>query len=307
MISSVFVFLMGVGAALYGCGRARSVLYLIDAEVQVSDKSALAVAAFVVPLVIVLISMFDIPDVVTQVFRVGFMAVSVRCIAGVLCDAFLIVRSGSAMGVSVVLAVLLAVIGLVTEHWVISNFVTFCICVEVICVFTLDSLGGAFSIAVVVLIYDICLAFLQWIPSETGVINAALTSKLSCLPVWFVCPSEGGSVKTLGSWDIQFAGIVMNMAMRFDGIHGSSVFVATFIGYVVGLALLLIAELFGGGGVPEALCVLPPVFVALMSCAHSKDLLSVFWQHGASAPETTLEPFTPEKPEAERASDTEQE
>ncbi|OHT10205.1 hypothetical protein TRFO_20594 [Tritrichomonas foetus] len=190
-----------------------------------------------------------------------------------------------------------------TEHWLPTNLMSFCLCVSGICLIKINRYQIVLITAVGFLIYDVWWVFLSPVVFGDSVMVEAATKIAPHIPAMFTIPKKVTNPylvylftpdlfsesfesyvdvmnSMIGCGDIIIPGIVLDFFLRFDTLYKTSLFNASFIGYVVGVALSWIMVKVMKKGQPALLWIFPSVLIPATICAKYQKVLKILWKRG---------------------------
>jgi hypothetical protein len=180
-------------------------------------------------------------------------------------------------------ALLVAVTWFCTEHWALSNFISFSLCCAGISFVKIQKLQIVVTVCIGFLLYDVYWVFLSPAAFGKSVMVEAATHAAPHMPIAFTAP-RAGHASMIGAGDIVLPGIVLDFFMRFDALHGSGLFAVAFAGYCAGLMLAWAAVHLMEKGQPALLWIFPAVLAPTLAVAAWQGLLAEMWETGAIDP-----------------------
>jgi hypothetical protein len=126
-------------------------------------------------------------------------------------------------------------------------------------------------------------------------------------PLTLVFTGSSNRSSLMGTGDIIFPGLMMNMFMRFDGFHGTNLFSWAFSGYIIGLIITSMMAFLFETAQPALLWIFPLVLGLPMGRAWYQGIFGDLWRDGGNNPEPgtneELAEFRRDLLEATRGSD----
>lgn len=294
-LAPFFLFIMGTATILYACGNSAQILFFGSGDQRPSllrigrENEEVVSPSMVVAMVIVssigLLLLFYFSSSMVVVLNVLFTFGNIHCLAMALWDWLtLFSNSTVALVLDVIFSVLLVILWVFTKHWVLTNIFTFCTAVTAIAITKVNSFKIAVALAVAFLIDDVWWVFLSPAVFGQSVMIEAARAAGPDLPICFSVV-HNGHTSMLGGGDVVLPGLVLDMIMRFDAIHGTSLFVVSFVGYAVGQLVAWTAVSLMQSGQPALLWIFPCVIIPTVVAAYFKGVLRTLWTEGAVAPE----------------------
>jgi hypothetical protein len=192
-----------------------------------------------------------------------------------------------------------------TEHWMLGNLLAFSICVIGIVSIRIESVRILVAVAIGFMIYDVYWVFFSARAFGESVMLSVAKKATARLPVAFSVDAGGSSM--IGTGDIVFPGFMLNLFMRFDSFHGTSLFNWAFAGYIIGLIICVVAVRLTSLGQPALLWIFPSILGITFIRAWIQGVFGDLWRDGARSPETgngeELAQFRQDLLEASRVSD----
>ncbi|KAL7721060.1 Minor histocompatibility antigen H13 [Entamoeba marina] len=164
----------------------------------------------------------------------------------------------------------------VTRHWILNNFLAFCLAVVSIGEIAVPSfkIGGLMLLAL--FIYDIF-----WVFGSEVMLTVATNIDG---PIKFIFPKDGNflfteKVSLLGLGDIAIPGIYIALMKRIDSSlnNGSQYFLVSMISYFIGLLLTFVVMYSFGHGQPALLYLVPALLLGTIILAYVRNEISAVW------------------------------
>ncbi|KAH0787560.1 signal peptide peptidase-like 3 [Histomonas meleagridis] len=174
-----------------------------------------------------------------------------------------------------------ALIWFFTEHWLVTNLITFCICVAGITFIKITSFKICLLVAICFIIYDVWWVFLSPLVFGESVMVEAATSASSHIPAAFAAP-RGDHNALIGAGDVVIPGIVLDFFLRYDQKKDTRYFEVSFGCYILGVALSWIMVSVMNHGQPALLWIFPSVLIPTVSIAACKGALKDMWKNGTN-------------------------
>lgn len=169
-----------------------------------------------------------------------------------------------------------------TEHWLITNLLTFCLCSSAITFIKVTKLSVVLIIAIAFMVYDVWWVFLSPLVFGDSVMVVAATGAVSHIPIAFAAP-KGDHNALIGAGDVVLPGIVIDFFLRYDLKNRKNYFVLAMIGYIIGVALSWVMVEVMNHGQPALLWIFPSVLLTTFGVALCRGDLKDMWENGTSS------------------------
>jgi hypothetical protein len=293
-LSPLYLLLISSGTILYSCGTSSRVIFRISDDIRPAvlrtDPDQLTEITFprflsmVITASTMLLTLFYFVNSVIIFLKCLITFSVISCVAFTIWDWFcLLLPSRPSTYFTIATALITSLTWFVTEHWLITDFIAFCLSCATISFIKVHRLHLVLLISVGFLIYDVYWVFLSPAHFGKSVMVETATKVAPHMPVVFSVPREGRSAM-IGVGDIVLPGIVLDFFMRFDAFHNSSLFVIAFIGYVAGVTIAWAAVNVTQKGQPALLWIFPAVLVPVLVVAGWQGLMGELWELGAMDP-----------------------
>lgn len=171
------------------------------------------------------------------------------------------------------------IVWFITEHWMVTNVLTFCLCAAAIALVKVRRLSVALAVAGAFVAYDVWWVFLSPLVFGDSVMVVAATGAVEHIPIAFAAPN-GGHNALIGAGDVVIPGIVIDFFLRYDLRRGGNYFAVAMGAYAVGVALSWVMVEAMGRGQPALLWIFPSVLAAVLGTAKCRGDLVDMWEWG---------------------------
>lgn len=181
--------------------------------------------------------------------------------------------------ISCAISIILLILWAITQHWMITNFVTFCMCVTGIAFIKIHQIQIVLIIAIGFLLYDVWWVFISPFFFGKSVMEVAAVSMVSKIPAAFSSQSDD-HMSLIGAGDIVIPGMVLDFLIRFDHIYETSLFEVGYIGYIIGVMISWIMSSIMERGQPALLWIFPSVLIPVFIFAIIQQKFWILWHQG---------------------------
>jgi hypothetical protein len=285
---------MSTGTLLYSCGTSSRVIFRLSEESRPSflrvtpdQEQEITFSLFVSMIIIassMLLILFYFASSIIIFLKCMITFSAFFSLAFTIWDWFaLLIPNRPGLYLTVATSIVVSLTWFVTEHWIVANFIAFCVCCAAVTLIKVHRLFIVLVVSLGFLIYDVYWVFISPAHFGKSVMVEAAMNAAPHMPVAFTVPRAGGKAM-IGAGDVVFPAIILDFFMRFDTFHNSSLFVIGFIGYCCGVVIASVAVHLMQKGQPALLWIFPAVLLPVLATAAWQGLLGDMWTLGALDP-----------------------
>lgn len=285
---SLILCLCAVGTILYGCGADVHAIFqnktkrpsIFDTSDSQSDITTSNFFFMIIASSTMLVTIFYIFSSILPILRLLILFSSCFASISVLWDWFdLFLPEKLLAPITMTVGLGLTVVWYKYEHWLITNFLVFCICVITICTIKINRLGIVLLFTIGFLIYDVFWVFYSDRFFGKSVMVVAAERLSPHVPSAITIHTDDHH-NLLGAGDIILPGIVLDFYMRFDCQNNTRLFEIGLIGYVFGLVLAWIMVQVMDMSQPALLWICPSIVAPILIVSYFQGFLPKLFVEG---------------------------